>query len=551
MAEENTTKTKPTFAERIDTAIATIAPSWAKKRSLARLEKTRADFVREHAFGDYKGAEQSRLTKSWQPLNSSADAGLYNDLEYLRRRSRDLIRNNPIAAGILRNLGNNIIGTGIRPQSRLFVDGMPDEQTESLRHQIEDIWNDWADNYADSTGRLSFYGMQTLVDRSTYENGDVIVLPMMINDPARPYSLALQVVEADRLTNPQGILGNTNLRMGIEVDAYGKPTKYWIRKRHPGDIYYNGTSDLFEWDDIPATINGRTNVIHIYEQLRAGMSRGIPLLTPAMHVFHLLDRYDEAELVAAFAASSFAAFIKSDVPDPVLLSKMQADGFDPYNQAYLQTIETGTIGYLRPGESIEQVNATHPNPNFDAFFMRHLRMIAAAIGMPYELISGDLSQTSFSSGRIGITEVRRAFEKRQTLLTEKLCQPVFELLIEEAWLRGRIDLGNITADEFQRRKREFCKVKWVGQQFEFVDPIKDAQAMLMKLQMGITTYSEVCASFNRDYTDVFRQRAVEQQLMSDLGLSFTGFPAASTPIQAKQIAGQAPATEQGTINNEE
>ena len=50
----------------------------------------------------------------------------------------------------------------------------------------------------------------------------------------------------------------------------------------------------------------------------------------------------------------------------------------------------------------------------------------------------DFSKTHFHSYKGAMTEARRVFRCRQTNLLERLAQPTWAMLIEEAWLKGEL-----------------------------------------------------------------------------------------------------------------
>ena len=53
-------------------------------------------------YGDYTGARKDRRqTQAWQTIDGSADQVTLPDLPALRERSRDLIRNAPLATGAI------------------------------------------------------------------------------------------------------------------------------------------------------------------------------------------------------------------------------------------------------------------------------------------------------------------------------------------------------------------------------------------------------------------------------------------------------------------
>ena len=150
-------KSKPvqkTFGERIDDFIGVFSPFAAAKRRYFR-------FISQNMFGSYRGADGGRLRGSWMPGGGSADHDLLVDLPKLRERSRDLVRNDCIASGAVDTIITNIIGSGIRPQSRLDKETLKinEDYAEQLQKQIEKIWERWVD-YADAGNRLDFYEME-------------------------------------------------------------------------------------------------------------------------------------------------------------------------------------------------------------------------------------------------------------------------------------------------------------------------------------------------------------------------------------------------------
>ena len=228
----------------VDAAISVIAPAWGLRRLQARAART--------MLSAYRGAEKNRLRGDWNALNGSADADLLNDLPTLRQRSRDLNRNDAHASAITGTVVANVIGTGLKPQSRPDTEslGITPEEAMAFGKAAERAWRRWCPQ-ADSQNRMDFYEIQALVQRQILENGEVFILPLMIQEPGRRYRLALEVIESDRVSTPPGKHG-PNMRDGIELGARGEAIAYWIRKRHPGDASFGVVSDAQEWVRYPA-----------------------------------------------------------------------------------------------------------------------------------------------------------------------------------------------------------------------------------------------------------------------------------------------------------
>ena len=125
----------------------------------------------------------------------------------------------------------------------------------------------------------------------------------------------------------------------------------------------------------------------------------------------------------------------------------------------------------------------------------------------------DFSKTNYSSARAALLEARRYFKMRQEWLSRKLCQPVWEMVLEEAYLRREI-----SADTFYENKRYWTGASWIAPGWEWVDPLKEAQAAEVGLKNGIVTFSDIYAQEGKDWEESFEQRKREETKIKELGL---------------------------------
>ncbi len=490
----------------LDGLISFFSPRAGLKRRMYReaIKVTRS-------FSSYKGASRDRLRSLWIPGGGSADADLLPELKDIRERSRDLNRNDAHASGITSTMTVNVVGSGIRPQSRIDREeiGLGEEEAAKFQKDAERVWKRWIP-YADAGRRMDFYEIQQLVDRQILENGEALIVPMMIEDPSRPYRTALQVIESDRLDTPSDKRGDKSIRTGVRIGEKGEAVSYFIQKTHPGEsrIAKSGEKEFIE---IPAFNEyGRRNVFHLYYVLRSGQTRGVPFFAPVLSYFKDLGEYAEAELVAARIAACFSLFITSEASMDV--SAGGAYERNPSGQ-FIESLEPGMIKHLMPGESITSFNPQRPGSSFEPFVDRILKAISAALGLPYELVAKDFSKTNYSSARAALLEARRYFRMRQEWLAQKFCQPVWDMLLEEAYLSGEI-----SADTFYEKRQRWTGASWIAPGWEWVDPLKEAQAAEVGLRNGIVTYSDIYAQDGKDWEECFEQRKREQELLKKLGL---------------------------------
>jgi len=487
----------------LDAAIGVVAPQWAMRRLQARMSVK--------MFSTYRGAERNRLRGDWRALNGSADADLLPDLPTLRQRSRDLNRNDAHASAITDTRVVNVVGTGLKPQSRPDADGLDatDDEIAAFARQAERAWRRWCPQ-ADSQNRMDFYELQSLVTRQILENGEVFVLPLMVNEPGRRYRLALEIIEADRVCTPPGqYVGN--MRDGIELGDRGQPIAYWIRKRHPGDVSLGiPGAGLQEWLRYPAMNSaGRPNVLHLYHVKRPGQTRGEPYFAPVLTAFKDLADFMEAEIVAARVAACFTAFVhKSDA-----VAAYEGHSANAAGQR-LETLEPGTIEYLQDGENVTFGDPKRPSGAFEPFVLAVLRSIGASLGLPLELVLKDFSRTNYSSARAALLEARRFFRRDQAWLAQRLCQPCWAWVLEEAWLNDDLPGVDLVGDE----REDWLRASWIAPGWGWVDPVKEVESSEKAIAVGLSTLADECAAQGRDWEDVLTQQQREQQKREELGL---------------------------------
>ena len=486
----------------VDNAISVIAPIYGARRRAARF-----------ASSYFQGAKSSRLTNNWSTGQESVDSAIYSDLQVLRNRSRDLNRNNPIAAGITDTICTNAIHTGIRPQSRIDADALnlSPEQQAQFQKGAERVWSKWYGS-CDARRKSTFSEIEFLAVRQILESGEFLAVRRAINDD-RPYFLALDVMEPDRLENPPDKRGDPNTKFGITSNDRGQPLVYHIRKTHPGDAFQK-RDDAYKFTAVKATDEeGRPNVFHVFPILRPGQTRGIPFFAPVIEKFKMLADYLEAELVAARVAACFAAFVKTENP----YGAATANAATTENDQRLEALEPGMIDYLGLNQDIVFAKPERPGTTFDQFVQRILRMIGAALGLPYELVLKDFSQTNYSSARAALLQAYRVFQVWQKMIVDHLCQPLYELLLEEAWLRGEL-----VAPGFESRQWEYTRAAWIPPGWKWVDPQKESKADEIAVQMGFKSRAEVAAEQGKDWEETAEQAAREKRKYEELGLPWEG-----------------------------
>lgn len=455
----------------------------------------------------------SRLT-AWTPPMKSADADTLAELPVITGRARDLVRNNPIAAGAKQTLTDNIIGSQLRlsaqPKTRLL--GWEKEHSNKWSNVTEDQFSTWAETTeCDAAQTQTLLGLTTLSLGSAFMNGDALAIVMWLPRPGSPWATRLQTVESDRLATPPWLLNSDNLRGGIEVDRKGAPVAYWIRKSHPGDDFaYSANQD--NWERIPAfTPYGRRRVIHLYDKDRSGQSRGKSIFSAVMREFKVAGDYLGHELQAAASNALIAAFLESDL-DPQSVSELfGADivsATDYWKQVgdstHRKKMEGGMMLNLPLGAKLSGYNPNRPNTAFDGFMESVMRHISAGLHMPYELLMKDFSKTNYTSARAALLEAWRFFQSKRKWLQDHWLNPIYQVWMEEA-----VNKNLIEAPDFYQNPYAYTSNRWVFSGRGWVDPVKEAKGAQMRMELSLSTQQDEAAEQGKDYQEVQDQRVRE------------------------------------------
>lgn len=482
---------------RLDRLIAYLNPAKGVQRAAARQ-------LIQLSSG-YKAASTDRLRSNWATNRVAPDPTPW-DLQALRERSRDANRNDPVASGATDTMKQNIIGAGLKPQAafREEVLGISKDRAKVLRAQAEAAWAVWCKN-ADAANIMSFDELQLLAITKIIEDGEVIAIPAWASEKWRPYGRCIELIEADRLASPTI---KKEIVQGIEVGKRGQPLAYYIRK--PDRPYSRGEDDF---NRITARDGmGRPKLLHVYSLKRPGQMRGVPFFAPVLTYFKDLADYLEAEVIAARVAACLAVFITKT--DPMGLALANAGGTQQSRSGgteRIQTIEPGLVGYLGPNEGIQVVDPKRPGDAFPSFIETMLRIIGASLGLPYELIAKDFSKTNYSSARAALLEGRRMFKTWRAWFANRMCQPIYELVMEEAFLRG-----NFEATDFYNLRHEWCRAQWIGGGWGWVDPVKEIEASQKAIDFGLSTMAEEAAAQGRDWEEILEQRKREQDKIAEI-----------------------------------
>jgi len=490
----------------IDKTIMYFNPQNGLKRTQARLQHQTL------ANGGYIGADTSRRSmRSANTLAGSSDSDDIPSLNNLRAISRDMDRNGPIPRGAIDTMRYNILGSGLRVQSQIDYEflGFTVDEARAWESKAERIFKFWAESEnADVERTSNFYELQTIALIGTFVSGDIFTAMPYIDRKDSPYSLALQLIEADRVSNPNNAMDSKRIAGGIENDALGAPTHYHITKFHPGDL---GLAN--SWKKVPVFgTSGRRNILHTFEKRRPGQRRGISLLAPVIEPLKQLTDYTHAELTAAVVSGMFTVFIETPEGEA-------AEGLDAEAQNYQpdeMKMEAGAILGLAGGEKVTTANPNRPNTAFDPFTQAVLKQIGAALNLPFEVLMKHFT-ASYSASRGALLEAWKMFRTRRTWFSQKFTQPVYEALLTEAVLLGHLNAPGFLEDPMV--KKAYCGASWNGPAQGQLNPVNETKAAISRVEEGFSTRTKEASEINgTDYDQNIKRAQTETNQLRSSGL---------------------------------
>lgn len=471
-----------------DWAVSLVSPRRAWLRGHLRRMDHDADY-RDSVFKlmemrGYRAARNGSGGK-WAAGLQGPDASTVNDLATLQSRSRQLGCDDPIASGLKLTFTTNVIGTGIVPQARTA--------DEELNAALEAVWDERADRLHPADG-LTYGEAQAVKFDRVWEDGGVLIRRVR-RSAGEP--VWFEIIEIDRIESPiaqKALVPGGSIVKGVEKDPAGVPVAYWIRRAGEGLV-----AAVQGFDRIDAS-----EVCHLKLRGRPGQTHGVPALYAVVQELRDFDLLILASLKRAQIAACLAVFLKSSVSTDVILDVTARE----YGYKLDQTIEPGMIWKLAPDEDIQTLVPNFPVPELMPFVVMLARRIGAALGVSWQIVLKDFSESNYSSARTDLLEARGRYVVLQQWLIRKLLNWEWFTVMEDARLRGDLRLARVSDEDM-------AAVYWIPNGWRWVDPQREAAATRIELETRIRTLRDVCAGQGSDWRETISQSLLEEKFWHD------------------------------------
>lgn len=491
--------------------------------------------------GAFEGASRfDRTLALWAPPLNSADTDIREAKSETDSRARDTLRNDAYVQGGGNIHKDNIVGAmyvlNAKPATKVL--GLDETWETEFQEEVETKFTLWAESpncWADASRMNTLTSLVRLAVGVYVMAGEVLATAEWIRDePDRLFKTAIQMVDLDRLSNPNLEADTPTRRMGVERSKRGSPLGYWIRGGHPTDWT---NPDSYFWKYVPVRKPwGRVQVFHCVEQSRPDQTRGISDMVAALKEMRITKRYRDVVLQNAVVNATYAASIESDLPPEAVFAQLGGgnvgDAISGYAAAYLGAIQQYVgnsrnmhidgvkIPHFFPGTKLKLQNAGTPGGIGAEFEQSLLRYIAANLGVSYEQLSKDYSKTNYSSARAGMNETWKFMQARKRMVADRFASTVYRLWLEEAINKGEITSLSKRAPSWYdgMNADAYSAGEWIGASRGQIDELKETQAAVLRLKYHLSTYEDEAARLGRDWRKMLAQRERETKELKARGL---------------------------------
>ncbi|WP_445439294.1 phage portal protein [Citrobacter portucalensis] len=471
-------------------ALGAISPGWAASRAQNRL-RLRA----------YEAANPTRLHKGKRE-SRSADTAVFAAGTSLREQARWLDENHDLVIGLFDKMEDRVIGAHgihVEPQPLDLEGNLHSE----FAGQLSALWAEWSVR-PEVTGMFTRPEAERLLLRSALRDGEVFTQMVRGNVAGLQHStqvpFSLELLEADFVPFNLNSTSGQQIRQGIIVNAWGRPTGYRVYKNHPAS-FAGLNADL-------KTVSA-DSMLHLAMRKRLHQLRGISLIHGVITRLSDIKDYEESERVAARIAAALGFYIKRGDAQSL---DTETEFSTPGGQRHYDIAPGMIYDELKPGEDLGMVESNRPNVHLYEFRNGQMRAVAAGTRGSYSSIARDYNGT-YSSQRQELVESFEGYNVLQQWFVGQQSRPVYRNWLAMALLSGVTIPKDVD-------KKSLYNALYLGPVMPWIDPGKEAAAWKAIVRGGAGTEAEWTRARGQNPQEVKRQRLRETKFNRENRLVF-------------------------------
>ena len=192
----------------------------------------------------YTGATVEKRNFDFLPPHRSGNSAVRDSWDLLVRRLRWAIDNTYMLRRAVELMTQLVVGQGIN----VFFAGLPDawagmnpdtlldDPLFRFGEESDAHFERWAEEYADSERRRTWYEMQATSARDLFGTGNSLWLKVVRPAPSGVSPICWQLLEFEQLDtcrNEESRDGKNRIDQGIEYNEFGEAVAYYLYHAHP------------------------------------------------------------------------------------------------------------------------------------------------------------------------------------------------------------------------------------------------------------------------------------------------------------------------------
>ncbi len=461
----------------------------------------------------FEAASIGRITADFLESSNEIDQDIRVRGKRLRNRSRQAYINNAFATRLVELYVNDIAGENGHTFQSDITRKSEDKKTGDVFEEadyeknsaIENLWSEFckAKNFS-VTGKDSFGTTSRKAAAGRFIDGEAFI--RRVWDTGAKFGFYLQIIPPEIIAEEyNAVLPNGNIvKMGIELNEWGRPVRYYARKR-TAEAQLWGNRDAYS-QLIPIAAE---DMIHWYDPKFADQTRGFSRFAP---ILLLLTWYRDFTTNSVLNAKISAAKLGllSDVDPTNPMGELPGTGKDAKKNI---TVSAKPGSFQDIGsKKLWQWDPKFPHEQHEPFSRVILREIASGAFESYSSLSGDYSQHNFSSQRGEAESIHRAKKSEQQSMIEAIDLRIFEWMLEGAVMKGLLKVSSLQPLE------QFNKPYFAGPSWDYINPVDESNAVRSDLEACLVSPFEIAAKKGRKYEDILRDRQEAMRLEKKYGV---------------------------------
>ena len=277
------------------------------------------------------------------------------------------------------------------------------------------------------------------------------------------------------------------------------------KNMEPLGFYILGENDM-----VPATQMS----IH-YRQREPEQYLGFPWVAASLpHAFDVDQLIDD--IMSQSRALARLGFRISKKDGGAFVSDLSFGG--PGDGENAPSVELPKFGAISTDEKPETLMFDNNlNDSMVPLIKLELAELAVGMGISYQLLSSDLTVSSYSGNRMNSIIDSKCLKSIFGSFVRSNCQTVWADMVEWAVMAGKVP--GVSYTDFLRDPWQFTRCYWLPEPIDWFDQLEKIKAQRFQLQTGMITLQELCESEGRNWKDVIMQRSTEKDFIKKYDLA--------------------------------